>query len=159
MLDRLLLGLSRLTDKSKSGKYDNLSLVALVEEADQQPELKGRLVNQLDHLHKTVAVMRKHRDKRVAHADFAALTDPMSALPGYEISEIEDALKQVAEFLNSYEFHSFNSETAYYQCLLPLGHDGEKLVKCLKQAKAFRDAALSGMVPEDMWKHGEHGAA
>lgn len=159
MLDRFLLGLSRLTDPTKTGKHANLSLAALVEEADQQPELQDRLAHQLDLLHKSVAAMREHRNKRVAHADLAALTAPESALQGYKIADIEGALNQVAEFLNSYELQFNNSQTAYDQCILPMGHDGERLVRCLKQAEAFRAAALSGMVPKDMWKHGEHGSA
>lgn len=159
MLDRFLLGLSRLTDPTRTGKHANLSLAALVEEADQQPELQDRLAHQLGLLHKSVAAMREHRNKRVAHADFAALTDPEAALQGYKIADIKSALNQVAEFLNSYELQSNDSQTAYDQCILPMGHDGERLVRCLKQAEAFRAAALSGMVPKDMWKHGEHGAA
>jgi len=159
MLDRFLLGLSRLTDKTKTRTHANLSLAALVEETGQQPELQDRLANQLALLHKSVAAMRKHRDKRVAHADLAALTDPESALEAYKIADIESALNQVAEFLNSYELQSNDSQTAYDQCILPMGHDGERLVRCLKQAEAFRDAVLSGMVQKDMWKHGKHGAA
>ena len=72
---------------------------------------------------------------------------------------IEGALNQVAEFLNSYELQSNDSQTAYDQCILQMGRDGERLMRCLKQAEAFRAAASSGMVPKDMWKDGEHGAA
>lgn len=159
MLDRFLLGLSRLTDPAKTGKHANLSLAALVEEVDQQPELQDRLSLQLELLHESVAAMRVHRNKRVAHADLAALTDPEAALQGYKIDDVESALNRVAEFLNSYELESNESQTTYAQCILPMGHDGERLVRCLKQAEAFRAAAMAGMVPKDMWKHGEHGAA
>lgn len=159
MLDRFLLGLTRLTDPAKMGKNANLSLAALVEEVDHQPELQDRLAHQLGLLDKSVAALREHRNKRVAHADLAALTDPEAALQGYKITDIEGALNQVAEFLNSYELQSNDSQTAYDQCILPMGHDGERLVRCLKQAEAFRAAALVGMVPQDMWKYGEHGDA
>lgn len=159
MLDRFLLGLSRLTDLAKTGKHANLSLAALVEEADRQPALQDRLAHQLGLLDKSVAVIREHRNKRVAHGDLATLTDPESALQGYKIADIESARNQVAEFLNSYELQFNDSQTAYDQCILPMGHDGERLVRCLKEAEAFRAAALAGMVPEDMWMYGEHGAA
>ena len=159
MLDRFLLGLSRLTDPTKTGRHANLSLALLIEEAEQQSELQDRLAHQLGLLGKSVAAMREHRNKRVAHADLAALMEPESALQGYKIADFEGALNQVAEFLNLYELKLNNSQTAYDQCILPMGHDGERLIRCLKQAEAFRAAALSGMVPKDMWKHGEHGTA
>ena len=159
MLDRFLLGLSRLTDPAKTGKHANLSLAALVEEIGEQPGLQDRLTDLLSHLEKSVAVMREHRNKRVAHSDLAALTDPQAALQGYKIADIEGALNQVAVFLNSYELPSNDSQTAYDQCILPMGHDGERLVRCLKEAEAFRAAVLAGMVPKDMWKYGEHGTA
>lgn len=159
MLDRLLLGLTRLTDPAKTGKHANLSLSALVEEEELQPQLKDRLSQQLTVLHMSVGAMREHRNKRIAHADLAALTDPEAALQGYKIDDIENALNQVAEFLNSYEFQSSDSHTAYDQCILPIGGDGERLVRCLKEAEAFRDAVFAGLVLKDLWKHGEHGAA
>ena len=159
MLDRILLGLSRLTDPSKTGKKSNLSFAALVEQLDQQSELKDRLSQQLGLLSESVATMREHRNKRIAHADLAALMDPEAALQWYKIDDIEGALSQVAELLNSYELQIADSQTAYDLCILPTGHDGERLVRCLKEAEAFRVAALVGMVPKDMWRHGEHGAA
>lgn len=159
MLDRFLLGLTRLTDPAKTGKHANLSLAALVEEVDQQSELQDRLARQIGLLDKSVEAMREHRNKRVAHADLAALTDPEAALQGYKIADIEGALNRISEFLNSYELQTNNTQTAYDQCILPIGHDGERLVRCLKEAKAFRSAALAGMIPKDMWKDGEHGAA
>lgn len=159
MLDRLLLGLSRLTDPAKTGKQANLSLAGLVEEVDQHPELQDRLSQILSLLRESVVAIREHRNKRIAHADLAALTEPDAALQGYKIDDVERALNQVAEFLNAYELQGNDSQTVYDQCILPIGHDGERLVRCLKEAEAFRAAALAGMVPTDMWKHGEHGAA
>lgn len=159
MLDRVLLGLSRLTDPPKTRNQANLSLAALLDEVDLQPKLKNQLSQQLVVLDMSVAAMREHRNKRIAHADLAVLTDPEVTLQGYKIDDVEAGLTNVAEFLNSYEFHSNGSQTAYDQCILPIGHDGDRLVRCLKQAEAFRAAALAGMVPIDMWKRGEHGAA
>jgi len=159
MLDRLLLGLSRLTDPARTGKQANLSLAGLVEEVDQNPELQDRLSQLLSLLRESVVAIREHRNKRIAHADLAALTEPDAALQGYKIDDVENALSQVAEFLNVYELQINDSQTIYDQCILPMGHDGERLMRCLKEAEAFRAAALAGMVPSDMWKHGEHGAA
>lgn len=160
MLDRLLLGLSRLTDPAENKKKQaNLSLVRLVDELQQHPELRDRMSQLLSQICESVSVIREHRNKRIAHADLASLTEPEKALQGYQIDDVERALKQVAELLNAYELQHNHSQTIYDQCILPIGHDGERLLRCLKEAEAFRAAALSGMVPQDMWKRGEHGAA
>lgn len=159
MLDRLLLGLSRLTDPAETKKQENLSLVRLLDEVNQHHELRDQLSQLLSLLRESVSAMREHRNKRIAHADLAALTEPEKALQGYQIDDVERALRQVAEFLNAYELQRNNSQTVYDQCILPMGHDGERLIRCLKEAEAFRAAALAGMVPKDMWKHGEYGAA
>lgn len=159
MLDRLLLGLSRLTDPAETNKQANLSLVRLLDELDQDQELQDRLSKLLDLLSESVSTIREHRNKRIAHADLVALTEPEKALQGYQIDDVERALRLIAEFLNAYELLLNNSQTVYDQCILPMGHDGERLIRCLKEAEAFRAAALAGMVPTEMWRHGEYGAA
>lgn len=160
MLDRFLLGLSRLTDPAATHGKTNLSLEALVEEVRAAGDrVGGELCCQLKQLQESVSNLRKHRNKRIAHADLNALTDPELALDAYSLGDIEAALRAVSTFMNTYELEVNESQTIYEQCILPMGHDGERLIKCLKQAQAFQAAAMAQMVPGDMWKHGEYGDA
>lgn len=112
----MTVSFGRLTDPSKTGRKDNLSLARLVESLPAHCDdrfvhsAKQRLVDIQSHCEPITT----HRNRRFAHNDLAtAINYHENPLPGIGQSRITGALKMIAELMNSVEMYFQNCETAY----------------------------------------------
>jgi hypothetical protein len=142
-LNSIILGISRLTDPSPmTGSKQNLTLERLIFAINpSSPELKHKLINELQILKERCNFARHHRNRRVAHLDLGTYFQE-NALSSFDITKekIEEALASIAGIMN---------EVAYLLNLTEIGYeyltniDGvEALVACLEDAKAYHDRMM-----------------
>lgn len=112
----MLLSLARLTDPSNSqGNPDrsNLTLQALPA-LIADVTLKRELDKKITEATQLTAFCRDWRNRRIAHRDLKlALDEPTKPLAEGSRAKVKDALKAVAEVLNTVEHHYCDSETGY----------------------------------------------
>ena len=122
MQDSLILHLTRLTDKSKSGSNKNLSIQRLPDSLKEiqeipnsekihppdwyrDPEWLDGLDNLLKKAKNKAKYVRKNRDKRIAHLDYKAIMKPKSeSLEPFkfkEVKQILDSIYQVIRYVFS----------------------------------------------------------
>jgi hypothetical protein len=137
LLDDVVLSLSRLTDPPTTGRFQNLVLQSLTELAKQTGDEK--VVDQFESAFSEIAsrveVLRKHRDKRIAHSDLDVAAQD-EKLPGYSRQSIEDALSSVRKLLNGFHMHFRQGTTAYEMPILSGG--GDLLISYLKLGRRFQ---------------------
>ena len=156
ILDNCALALARLTDRSSIGRFENLSIPKLIElVADEDVELASAMQDVYDKLEGKVEKFRRHRHKRIAHLDLDTATKEADLEP-YIFGEIAASLALIEELLNMYEYAHRGSRTIYSELILPIGSDGEALIRALKEADAYKVAEVGGLVEVGMWKEGDH---
>ena len=156
ILDNCALALARLTDRSSIGRFENLSIPKLIElVADEDAELASAMQDVYDKLEEKVEKFRRHRHKRIAHLDLDTATKEADLEP-YIFGDIAASLALIEELLNIYEYAHRGSRTIYSAVILPLGSDGEALIRALKEADAYKVAEVGGLVEVGMWKEGDH---
>lgn len=153
LLDDVVLGITRLSDPARTGRFTNQSLLALAEEfADQSyPELAQELRSKLARVESACAPFRNHRDKRIAHRDLTwSLTPHIITLPDLAPADFDRALKGLNAILNTVEdFFTDLTFTGYSYVIEPLLSSTDGLLWALKKA-----AALDVAEPNQM-KHGQ----
>ena len=138
LLREIILGISRLTDPARTGKYDNLTLWTLL----LDPQLQGR-----DDLRKELEVaieaatqaaedVRTHRHKYIAHLDrdtaIAASLNPLPRLKKSSLAEILDRIQA------AYKIHtSKGRKIDRLFDLSPLG-SAKALLDILEQSERWR---------------------
>jgi hypothetical protein len=133
LLDEILLSLSRITDRARTFKYENLTFGQLQErmEALGEQQLSSQLRKLLDNLDTKCEAFRTHRHARLAHLDLdTAMKGGAKQLPSVSRQMIEDALLLVREYMNTIERHYLQSETGYQHFIMHTG--SEALVTMLK---------------------------
>jgi hypothetical protein len=144
----MIVSFGRLTDPSKTGKKDNLSLARLVEslpahcDDDFVCSANQRLVD----IQSQCEPITTHRNRRVAHNDLAtAIHYHENPLPGIGQSRITEALKMIAELMNSVQMYFQNGETTYGHCIQR--GTGKDLIFLLEQSIEYgrkqRDAEVA----------------
>lgn len=136
MLDYVALSLSKLTDPSVTSKNKNLSLKQLIKHAEKERDtyLLAQLTEAFGKVELACEGFKKIRNKRIAHSDLKhALNEAEKALPGISQAAVEQALKQVREFMNIYEGYHTNCTTAYDCVHAPYGTGSDALVESLKR--------------------------
>ncbi len=131
--DDAFISLGRLTDKSNSFGKPNLSLVALVEAAEESGDsaLATSAGNLLSALLAKVDAIRKWRDKWLAHIDLMAALAP-NPLPESRVmrGEFDEALALTRQLMDL--FADYFSEPRYrYQAVILPG-DAEALIRVLE---------------------------
>lgn len=108
-----ILHLGRLTDPSKTGKKENLSLQNLpdlVTDAD----LKKTLADLLAVATEKTQFARDWRNRRFAHHDLALATDATATpLETANKEKFNEALKALANVINAVEAHYFKNFTSF----------------------------------------------
>ncbi len=117
LVNNIILCIARLTDKPTTGRRENLTLSRLVLElSDNQKysELRTRLNEKYERIEKMSGPIRLYRHKLLAHADRAVCLKTNTNL-GEEISIkfIRELLKQIADFLNTFDYEFTNATTDY----------------------------------------------
>ena len=159
LLDDIALTLSKLTDPKKYSGYENLSLKQLIERIDnsQNKSLIDDTEIAIKDLNAKCEKFREHRNKRIAHIDLEnALKLPKEKIEGFSRDEIEKALLALRNLLNKIEYHFFGQTTLYEEIILPLGSDGEAVIRRLKESHAYKAAESAGMVQRGASKLGEY---
>jgi len=137
--DDILMALSRITDPSRTGKKENLSLVLLVEriDASKYPEIRKEADILVAAILTHCAPFRDLRNRNLAHKDLpSVLRYHTNPLPGISRDMIEHALRTIRSLMNSIQRYFDQAETAY-EHIIQRG-DGEDIVFYLEQAKEYQ---------------------
>jgi hypothetical protein len=132
--DDAFIGISRLTDRSRTRRNSNLSIVTLVEFAEKSDntELASVARNLLDQLLVRVENIRQWRDKWLAHTDFdqSVLEQP---LPGTKVKrgDIDEALRLIREIMHLFAVHLSQNPVEYDLPIVP--GDAEVLARWLEE--------------------------
>jgi AbiU2 len=117
LVHNIILYIARLTDEPETGGRENLTLSRLVLELSSNQkysELRTRLDEKCKRIEKMSCPIRLYRHKLLAHADRVEGLTPNTKL-GKEISILtfRKLLKQIADFLNTFDYEFTNAETDY----------------------------------------------
>jgi hypothetical protein len=138
-LNDIILSISRLTDSSKTGSKENLTLARILDSIDPSlVQLKAELVETLEIIKNSCDFARKHRNRRVAHIDLKTyFQDHPEPLLSITKEKIEEALLGLRTFVNKVELHFTQNETGYEY--LAVAEGASSLIGCLYDAKSYRD--------------------
>jgi len=96
-----LVTLSRLLDRSKTGKHDNCSLVALAQLADDSAQ---NLVSSLSSIRERAAGLMEYRHKQIAHLDkVVTLTDAEVVPHLFSWVRMHEILAELDQWMNDVE--------------------------------------------------------
>ena len=160
LVEHLLVQLGRLTDRPVEGKPELLSLSKIIEEAERclndpqrtipEPylfielhpgkpvptreehnrEFSEGLEQTLSEMRPILAALHAHRNKRIAHLDFAHAVGAATApLPSLTFGEIERVLALLEKLLNAISAHLWQSSTVFQY---PYLRDPSELIEVLK---------------------------
>jgi len=121
-----LLGISRLADPAKSMGKENRSLAQIISKFDKlgHQKLSTELKNDLNIINKCCKPFRKWRNKKIAHSDLnTALKVGPDPLPGISRAKIEEALKEIRNFMNRINGHFIETHKAYEHFITHSGGD------------------------------------
>lgn len=161
LIGDVLISLSKLTDRARSGRFDNLSLEqlwALLDAHGDQTLAAQTLAAQtrsvLDTLHTKCEPFRKWRNKRLTHLDLATVMkcspDP---LPDISNQLIEEAFALIRAFMNKIEGCYGDSEVGYEN--FSMHSDGEALVAMLRYGLRYEELVKEGTKSYDDCHHGK----
>ena len=121
-----LLGISRLTDPAKSREEENRSLALFVSKLGKldHQKLSAELSKDLKIIHECCKPFRKWRNKKIAHSDLnTALKVGPDPLPGISRAKIEEALKEIRNFMNRINGHFIDTHKVYERFITSSGGD------------------------------------
>lgn len=165
MVDDIILSLSRLMDpeksKTKAGESRNAVLKQFIihEEITNHPRigdgfpLHEELLNRYKELEKKCSNLKAIRHKRIAHRDWDVALG-IQPLPPISRKSIEDALKELRDFLNAIYGSFKDSEIDFYPVTEA---DGNALLAALKQSIAYEQAVTEGLIPKRYWMKTSYG--
>lgn len=152
----IIVTISKLTDPSRTGEKENLSLKQLQKlvEVPGENQLALDLRKLLDNLHNKTQAFRKWRNKKIAHFDLrTAIESSINPLPGISRQMIEEALQVIREYMNTIQIHYTGVEADYEPSMS--GADGEMLIVLLKFGLGFEKLIEENKVSFDDWNWGE----
>jgi len=149
LFEDAMLHLCRLTDRSRMGDRETLTVMALTETISD-PTLKASVETKTEEVRKNCQFARKWRNRRLAHTDLETLREgyPL-ALPPVASTNIHTALKSIDDLLTLIENH-------YGLPHFLLGRDpwgAKSLVYYLEKAKHAIDDE------QQRWREAAKGAA
>jgi hypothetical protein len=136
LLEDVLSGIARITDKPKTFKDENLVLRQLLDGLAQATHgaLHTQLSSKLATADSACEPIRKIRHKILSHRDYNTALDPKAnPLPQITSKTVEDALAAIADFMNSFQQPFTGSVIGYMDTITGLG-DAEGLVRHLRRA-------------------------
>ncbi len=113
----VVLGISRLTDRTKTRKFDNMVIGQLLTDPviDKHVGLKAELTKAVDDAVAAAGVVKTHRNKYVAHLDRATAFDSsLSLLPGLTFARISQAVKFIAAAYNVRDHGVHEQRAVFY---------------------------------------------
>lgn len=140
-LDDVVLATARLMDPARSSRGDENMTLRLLQERVQAAggqAIKDKLETSLVTIDGLAEPLRKHRHKRIAHADYQHHPAVFgSVLPGISIAVIDDVLEALAEFMNAVQ-RQFDGGITIYKAVDSLS-DGDSLIWSLRKAADWDD--------------------
>lgn len=133
LIDSLIVLLSRLTDSESNRSQDNLSFkrLLLLIDSSQYPQLNSEVLGHLAKIEQHSLSARKHRNKRVAHADLDVAMSS-SILPDIIVLDFKEALKASRDLLNAVARHFDGFEVSH--AVAPAAGGTQSLVFAIKRA-------------------------
>jgi hypothetical protein len=152
MIEYITLELSKLTDPINFGKNKNLSFYYLLEQIKDAvaTEFNDRLIAILNKLKSSTELFRKRRNKIVAHNDVNYVFQKDTF--GISRQNVEEALKDVREFMNEIELHYFNNQTLYEEFITNPASDGIALLIRLSKSLAYDELVKQQKISRDLWE-------
>ena len=141
----MLLSISCLTDQD-SKHQRNVSLWQLTKAiyAAKDKEFERKVNSALSVISGTVAKIRRHRHKGIAHLDLDVAVG-LNSLPEVLLSEIRLALEQMEAYLNLYQWEFQKNEVSYKD--LPCDEFTAVAYWTACKAKAFDELEAEGVIP------------
>jgi AbiU2 len=116
LVNNIILSIARLTDQPQTRQHENLTLSRLVLELSERKysDLGAQLDEKCKRIEEMSNPVRLYRHKRLAHADKAVcLKANMSLSDEISISLIRELIKEIADFLNTFDYEFTKGETSY----------------------------------------------
>jgi len=154
VIDYMVMSLSKLTDRARMARNENLSFHYLIEQISElnEDDLVRELNSELEILTEACEKFRTIRNKRVAHNDLVtSLEDKNSPLPGVSRAEVEKALEHSRNIMNKVELHFDKTQTWYHELLLPLTNDGRSVLIWLQKGLAYEQLEDEGIIEKGKW--------
>ncbi len=139
--NRLILAISRFTDRPKTNGYENLSIQVLTEFAKELPEPLEKQINQnVESVLKTSVSVRDYRNKFISHRDVetAKLTD--HDFPTIYVETIENMLSIIGDSLNIFYHHLENTHEEH--CPILITHGAQSLLYYLSLGKEIEQKLI-----------------
>jgi hypothetical protein len=147
--EAVLLGICRLTDKPKTGKYENLTVCALGPLCPT-PSLQEAVRGLADHAAFVADFARDWRKKKIAHLDLShAINKMVPPLPLVERQRIHEAINAIHAVLNCISVGVMNSQL-----------DNSVILACRGSAvsllRVLRDGLRTEAAREERLRTGEY---
>lgn len=140
-LDGVILGVTRLLDPARMGGKLNLTLEQLVLRLDpEEKSFLDALAERLGDLNSRCQPFRDHRNKRIAHSDYHALTHVKGfRFPPLPPEQIDEMLKVIQDFMNKVRNRYDMGNMLYTDVQAAEGADADAVLWSLAKAAAWDD--------------------
>jgi len=141
---QMILSISCLTDKDFKGQR-NVSLRALTEAipAAKEKDFRAKVNSALDKISSTVADVRLHRHKHIAHFDLNVALG-QHAMPIIFLNQFKSALEQMESFLNLFHWEFERVEVGFDG--LSCGDFTEQAFTTACKSKVFDELEAEGII-------------
>lgn len=138
LLDDVLMSLLRITDNEEMKGRQNLVLNCLkpLAAASGEKQIVAEVGAALASVDKACQVLRKHRNRRLAHLD-RGIALGEDTLPGFTLEQIDVAFTMVREAMNALNCYFRGGPTIYDE--VGLQGDGRLLLSALQDALRLRE--------------------
>ena len=148
MYEHFLNGIARITDASTTTGHPNLVLRRLIEKMDNHGELKRKLEERWSVIEPFREKIKLVRNKLISHRDLhLAIVPADHVIPRIDRDQIINTLKAIENFLNEFNQHFRKTHFDCLNPILPLGKDGEGLIRHLARAKIHFQMQKEGKLP------------
>ncbi len=144
--ETLILHLARLTDESKQGGHENVSILALAE-AIKEPCIRSRIDLLVEEAKKKTADARVWRNKSIAHRDRKVTLKEQTDvdLPSLDEQYIEEALCSIGEILVQLKDMYMDTATVMEWTPMRANDDVESLIYHLEFASYYLNDREKGL--------------
>jgi hypothetical protein len=142
--NEILMSLSRLTDKARTGRSENLTFDKLQEqiESSKDQSLLNKLYNKLTQINQHRDTIHKYRSKQLAHLDFDIETGTVKSPDPITIQQVKETIVAIQDYLSTCQ--------QYYEPASPViygyGEEGELLVRFVAEGLRLHELMREGKI-------------